>query len=494
VESNDSGLTSSNATDLIKGLMGISGQERGVVKNNAVIKDDAGDDLENALKVKSSLSSNETNRFKKVFGIFKDVVFPGPEAEKLQSAKIQEKMPVKTADKDSEKLLNGKSGFLTKLLGLIGIALTFLKDKLLNLFNLVKGQLDDLVKNIAKALGYGKPPKPPKPPKPSRSGAAGLRAPKPSKPGSVSKPGSMWQRAKTATSNVIGRAKTATSNVISKAKKPLGAAAEFISKNVSVRALGKLAKGVPLLGGAIETIFATMDIKSLIARYKNKEIERAELNDLVGRRVMEGLGAIGGATIGTALGLFLGGPVGAFVGGLGGDFAGRLVMRKVLEKLEGDGMGTLGSTVLDMFKVNLDRGEDIQQQIQEFRQRQEEPDAEFIMNEPLGDFIRHHDGSITPISERDDLLGMKTGGAIDRLIDSAFNRSGNKLSDNLLQEDIGINKQIALISQEQTELLRAIVTNTSKLMSQAAPVTILGGSSVPKIMQNGVRGLMERIY
>ena len=67
---------------------------------------------------------------------------------------------------------------------------------------------------------------------------------------------------------------------------------------------------------------------------------------------------------------------------------------------------------------------------------------------------------------------MKKGGAVDRLIDSAIKSGGNKLSDTLLQQEVSINKRIAQIAQDQTELLRVIATNTSINQTKGSVVQV----------------------
>jgi len=483
VESNDTGIISSDAREMISGLMGISG-ERGVVKGtNAVIKDNEGDDLKEILKVDSSLSSNETSRFKQVFGIFKDVVFAGPEAEKLQAAKVSEKMRISGSEKDVTLKEKSKDGFLSKLLMLIGSVLgtaaTFLQEKLTKLLSPLKTLLDDMMRAVTRMLvKLGLLSRGGAAPRPARRAGPGTAAP----PGraasgsittaagataanSAARVPTWWDKTKTAARNVATRAGAMIPAAV---KAPLAAMGGVISKHISLSKMGGILKRVPGLSTIIEGLFATYDIKSAIDMHKNRQIDKAELDQIIGRRVLEGVGAIGGITIGAAIGSALLGPgFGTFVGAVGGDFAGRWVMNKFLDTLGADLSG-VGSTVLDIFKVNLK---------QKDQQNEDEVDQEWnrddiIFNQPFTDFVKHSDGSITRLDNQDDVLGIKTGGAVDRLIDSAIKSGGNKLSDTLLQQEVSINKRIAQIAQDQTELLRVIATNTSINQTKGSVVQV----------------------
>ena len=91
---------------------GVNSKSRGAIR-----RDDEGDGIKDLLQVKSTLASNEIARYKKIFSIFKSVVMPGPEAEKLQSAKIKQKLPIQSPDMKGG--VAGKDGgsWLKKLIG-----------------------------------------------------------------------------------------------------------------------------------------------------------------------------------------------------------------------------------------------------------------------------------------------------------------------------------------------------------------------------------------
>ena len=79
---------------------------------------------------------------------------------------------------------------------------------------------------------------------------------------------------------------------------------------------------IPILGAALEGIFAATDISSMIAGGVPKE----ELNKAVGKRAIQALTSIGGAAVGAAAGSFIPIPfVGTLLGGLAGDAVGRWI-------------------------------------------------------------------------------------------------------------------------------------------------------------------------
>lgn len=79
---------------------------------------------------------------------------------------------------------------------------------------------------------------------------------------------------------------------------------------------------IPVLGAALEGIFAATDISSMIAGGVPKE----ELNKAVGKRAIQALTSIGGAAVGAAAGSFIPIPfVGTLLGGLAGDAVGRWI-------------------------------------------------------------------------------------------------------------------------------------------------------------------------
>lgn len=89
---------------------GVNNKSRGAIR-----RDDEGAGIKDLLEVKATLTTNEIARYKKIFSIFKSIVAPGPEAEKLQSAKIKQKMPVNLPGDTKQSKEGG--GWFKKLLG-----------------------------------------------------------------------------------------------------------------------------------------------------------------------------------------------------------------------------------------------------------------------------------------------------------------------------------------------------------------------------------------
>lgn len=84
---------------------------------------------------------------------------------------------------------------------------------------------------------------------------------------------------------------------------------------------GSLVAGV-LCAAAVEGVLMTRDIHSAYSDMKDGKIDRSEFLSATGKRVITGVGNVGGSTFGTVIGQalipvpFVGGVVGAFVGGV----------------------------------------------------------------------------------------------------------------------------------------------------------------------------------
>ena len=123
---------------------------------------------------------------------------------------------------------------------------------------------------------------------------------------------------------------------------PLNAAKNFLGKNVG-SFLKTAGKRIPLIGTAIEGIFAASDISSMIGSGETG----AKLNQMVGKRTAEAIGSIGGSILGGILGTFIPIPgVGTLLGALAGDAIGRWVGGALADAIGAEG---LGSAVLSVF-------------------------------------------------------------------------------------------------------------------------------------------------
>lgn len=486
MDNKDSGISDEFA-EIMGSLAAMRAAEKNDTGEYGAVRDGVREaKIKEALKADASLSSNERSRFNQIFKIFKTVVFPGPEAERLQAEKVTEKMPVDTAQEKALREEKKEGGFFSKLLGLLPLLPLIAK---LAAFGAALGALAlnfDKVKEAMDRFNKFRQALPGSTEEGQTSAGAGIGG----IPKAYKRSGGLWNWAKDKGRQVGGLARSGWNWVRGKGQsiggwvggkvqqttdwvKSLNAkkALEQIQKAASPKNFAKLVKGIPALGAALESAFAAYDINSLIDQYANGKIDKEELNKLVGKRIITGLGALGGATLGAALGTFLAGPIGAVVGSVGGDVAGRWILDKMVEAWGEQGAIAIGDYVLKKMGQAKESPEEIQKQIEAFKARQE-ADASFH-REPMQDFVVQN-GTITPFSNQDDILGMKKGGAIDKLIDNAVSGNKNKLSDSLLQEEVNINRKIAQISQEQTELLRAIAANTS---SQAKSILAVNNSS-----------------
>jgi hypothetical protein len=144
---------------------------------------------------------------------------------------------------------------------------------------------------------------------------------------------------------------------------PLNAAKSFLGKNAG-NFLKTAGKRIPLIGTAIEGIFAASDISSMIGSGETG----AKLNQMVGKRAAEAIGSIGGTALGGFLGSFIPIPgVGTILGAMAGDALGKWVGGALAESIGAEG---LGSAVLSVFGSG-DTAEDFisrpGQPIQKFR-------------------------------------------------------------------------------------------------------------------------------
>jgi len=131
--------------------------------------------------------------------------------------------------------------------------------------------------------------------------------------------------------------------VASKIPNPIKALKDVFSKGNFLKTLGKFGKRIPVIGAFLESIFAAGDISSAMASGASK----GEIDQMVGRRVISGLGAVVGSAGGAALGSALG-PVGTIVGGLGGDFIGRWLGGFLADNMSGM-TGAIGNFVTSRF-------------------------------------------------------------------------------------------------------------------------------------------------
>jgi hypothetical protein len=118
---------------------------------------------------------------------------------------------------------------------------------------------------------------------------------------------------------------------------PLNAAKDFLGKNAG-KFLKGAAKKIPILGTAIEGIFAASDISGMIAEGGDPKV----LNQMIGKRTAEAIGSLGGMALGGFLGSFIPIPgVGTFLGAMAGDMVGRWAGGALADAVGAEGLGSM---------------------------------------------------------------------------------------------------------------------------------------------------------
>lgn len=120
-------------------------------------KSDIQDKVEKILKVDSNLKAEEVNRYKKIFKIMKDIVFPDVEAETLKSKKINSRVPIKGVVEEVSKEKEGKSiwGMLGAVLGTLGSVAASLFSGAASLFSGIIGAIGTAIGPLIKLLTSG---------------------------------------------------------------------------------------------------------------------------------------------------------------------------------------------------------------------------------------------------------------------------------------------------------------------------------------------------
>tara|TARA_R110000796_G_scaffold242353_1_gene364405 strand:- start:1546 stop:3258 length:1713 start_codon:yes stop_codon:yes gene_type:complete len=178
--------------------------------------------------------------------------------------------------------------------------------------------------------------------------------------------------------------------LLSKAKVTATGAMKTVLKGGKgvLRVLGKFAK-LPIIGPVIEGFLIKGDLEKLQEQAAAGEITPEELEEKAGRRVMTGVTAIGGAALGGIAGSLIPIPIiGTLAGAVTGDLLGRLVG------------GVIADTLLDPYKRDVGR---------------------FALNRMgsvpvVNDGIITHGGQTVRINSKDDVLALKTGGPLDKLM------------------------------------------------------------------------------
>lgn len=255
---------------------------------------------------------------------------------------------------------------------------------------------------------------------------------------------------------VVAVGKGAASMTASAAKKTVSSAAKGIINSTGgmFKMMGRLtAKGsakVPIIGPAIEAALATYDIKGMKEKLAKGEITEEQLQKDAGKRVITGvtgmLGSAGGAALAGALGSVIpvaGTALGAIAGGLLGDTAGRFLGGVISDYV----IPPKYTKTIGAFVTGTNPPQDEMQ--------------DFIIK----------DGKVHKFSNKDEVMGMKSGGAINE-----FLRSQHGTQSALYN--------LYKINHLSAQYLRMIAQNTSAMARGMKGFG--GGQSSPIVMNSHV--------
>ena len=232
---------------------------------------------------------------------------------------------------------------------------------------------------------------------------------------------------------------------VESAKKIVNASASKVisSSGGMTKLMTKLTTKVPVIGGLIEAAMATYDIKGMKNKLSKGEITMDQLQHDAGKRVITGvsgmIGSVGGAVLAGALGSIIpvaGTTLGAVVGAIGGDLAGRF-------------FGGLISDYILPEKYTKTVGA-------------------FVTGTPppkdeMQDFIIK-DGKVHKFSNKDELMGLKSGGAINEFLQS---RPKNDSYIRLVEIGLTANSYLMAIANNT-----AILAKGDKSNSAASPIIV----------------------
>jgi len=284
--------------------------------------------------------------------------------------------------------------------------------------------------------------------------------------GSISKKSGFFSKiasgAKKAGGKIASGAKKAGGKIASGAKKAGGKALKFakdkilkpvgtaIGKVKPLRLLKGLAKS-PLLAPVLESFFAGKDINNMIDQYTAGELDQNQLNEAVGKRLIEAvtgvIGGAGGAILGGTLGSAIpvaGNIIGAIAGGVLGDVGGRAI-GGLISKALGSKTGEIGEWTLSspLFKVP------------------ENISSNFQRSTPIEieDGIITKNGEVIKPNKDDTLYAMKDGGPLVDILTKGSSQQTSQLKILTSMSGELLNTQIELL-KENISLLREIADKT----------------------------------
>ena len=198
---------------------------------------------------------------------------------------------------------------------------------------------------------------------------------------------------------------------VSQAKSALGKVLRPVLKS-GKGVLKPLLTKIPIIGGAIEAGFAAYDINKYADDPKKGE---QELKKLIGDRVVEGIGGVGGGALAAALTAATGaGLLVSVPAYMIGDYLGRFVAKIFTDNFD---MTKLGGVVMNAFGISpANSKEDVKSQVKKFN-----------------DGVITHGGQTVRINSKDDVLALKTGGPLDSMFKS---KDSNGIQDAAVFNDI----------------------------------------------------------
>ena len=318
------------------------------------------------------------------------------------------------------------SGFWKSFTGAISNGLNAAKGALQSAGSFLKNSLASVGKfaqNTLSAVTGGKvpraTPKPPKPPKPSKPSAAkrlfgwiGKKAKqaKTAVSAGVSYVADKAVKVKDVVVKKAVQAKTAVVKVAKAAGNLVGApfraavkaAKDYFMKGGGKKGLRGVLKKIPFIGAAIEGVFAGFDIKKYS---KDPEGTIEDLKTQIGARIIKGLGStIVGSALAAALAGVPGGIILSPLGFMGGAWLGGKVAEWLTDAFPNAATG-VGNFMLNMFPGLVANKE----------AAMAAGDEKAVQKKELQDFIMQR-GKVMPFSSKDEILGMKKGGAISQLL------------------------------------------------------------------------------
>jgi len=253
-------------------------------------------------------------------------------------------------------------------------------------------------------------------------------------------------------SRAIGGVGTAFNTVT---KGPIELAKKFIGPNLMK--LGKgIVKRLPIVSTIIEAPFAAYDIKKYS---QDPELGEEQIRAAIGNRVVQGIGGVMAGSTAAALALLIPG-VGPFLSAIaymGGDFLGRFLADRFTENVP---MTALGGMVMDAFP-NFTASARKQQAAK------------------LDDGIIYHGGQTVRINSKDDVLALKKGGPLDRMMRPNSMDIGSaqifgdmkEFSRLQLETLIDIKNGIVALVQQSNNSLAGISSSSSKVNFTTNKVT-----------------------